>query len=74
MLDTDLDGVGTASTTAVGLRTSLTHPSIIMSAVYYQRIVAFNEVTNKEAKFEVNLATSQPHEAIRALKLLRHPA
>ena len=48
--------------------------SIIMSAVHYQRAIAFDEVTNKEAKLEVNLTTPQPHEAVGALKLLHYPA
>ena len=63
-----------AFTTAAGLGMPLMHPSIIMSAVYYQRAVALDEVTNKEAKLEVNLATSQPHEAAGAIKLLHYPA
>ena len=50
------------------------HPSIIVSAIDYQWTVARDKVSNREAKLEVNLATSQPHEAVGALKLLHYPA
>ena len=72
MLDADI--AIKAFTTAVDLWISLKHPSIIMSTVYYHRAVAFYKVTDKEAKLEVDLATSQPHEAAGALKLLHYTA